>query len=202
LFRHLLHQRARAEIEGDKIIISPWQKAILLLAFSCLSCQKQTGLPIDFYKEQVNIEVSADQARVTGEYFFKNLTGEAKKIIFYYPFPVDSVQLYPSPILLDFPFTKDTTGLEFVLSIGSKAEERFKITYVQSLKVRRFRYITTTTREWRRAIKEAKFIVTAPRDLHLKINYPVAKTIERGNNNIYTIIRKQFYPDTDLVITW
>jgi hypothetical protein len=193
---------ARTEIEGDQIISGRWQKAILLFVFSYLSCQKQNGLPIDFYKEQVNIEISTDQAKVTGEYFFKNLTGEAKKITFYYPFPVDSIQLYPSLILLDCSFTKDSSGLQFVMSIGANAKENFKITYVQPLKARRFRYITTTTQEWKRPIKEAKFIIIAPRDLDLKINYRVTKSVMRGGIIEHMIVRKHFYPETDLMITW
>ncbi len=194
--------RAWAEIKGDKIIILGRGIAVLIFILSCLSCQKPTGLPIDFYKEQVNIEISTEQAKVTGEYFFKNQTSEAKKITFYYPFPVDSIQLYPSLILLDFPFTKDTSGLEFVLSIGSKAKERFKITYVQPLKAQCFRYITTTTREWKRPIKEAKFIIIAPGDLDLKINYRVTKSVMRGGIIEHMIVRKHFYPETDLMITW
>lgn len=177
---------------------------VIAFAVVLLFCTKKNKefLPIDFFREQISIEISTDQAKVTGEYFFKNLTSEAKKVTFYYPFPVDSVQLYPSFIVIDCPYTKDSTGLQFAMSIGAKAKEDFKITYVQPLKARRFRYITITTREWKRAITEAKFIITAPRDLHLKINYSIAKKIESGNNIVYTIVQESFFPDTDLIITW
>lgn len=47
------------------------------------------------------------EVRVMGEYFFENFMQATKIVKFFYPFPVVSVNSYPSIILLDLSYEKD-----------------------------------------------------------------------------------------------
>jgi len=191
-----------SENKGDKIIARSRQYVIFSLALIFFSCRQQPGLPIDFFKEDLTIELDSGQAKVTGIYYFKNLTRERKRVILFYPFLADTFHLYPNAILLDLPFRKDSSGIYFELAIGSRKKEQFKISYTQKLKRTFFRYITTTTKQWQRPIKQAAFTVITPERFNIKTSYPVTeKNISRGKCYYHIKIDK-FYPDKDLLINW
>ncbi|MGB9720027.1 MAG: hypothetical protein ACPL28_00900 [bacterium] len=167
---------------------------------SFVFCQKRE--PIDFCKEDIKIEINRNKARVTGTYFFKNLTPYSKRIKFYYPFPVDSNYLFPDTILLAYPYEKDTVGIYFTMVIEPNTTDSFTIAYEQKLKNNVFRYITTTTRKWHRPIKEVRFTVILHQDLSPQINYQITREQTIGNNRYYIIKQERFYPSEDLIIKW
>lgn len=173
---------------------------IFFLIFSFIECRKK--IEIDFYAEKVFIELRTMDVRVTGEYFFENATQSIKYVKFFYPFPVDSFHYYPDTILLDYPFDKDTNGIYFVMKMGPGRENSFKITYSQKLKKRYFRYITTTTRKWGRPIMNAEFVIIAPKNFGLKINYKINKIESYQDKQYCRIIKKKFFPEEDLFIEW
>ena len=176
------------------------------LFFFCFCTERnKISLPIDFFQEVLTIEIKDDStAKVTGTYFFENLTSEEKNIKFYYPFPVDSFHDFPDTILLDYSYEKDSagTGIFFNMAIGARAGSQFTITYKQKLKGTFFRYITTTTKQWQRPIKKAYFEITAPAHLQARFNYPLAEDRIIGPIHYYAIKLKKFFPDEDLIIDW
>jgi len=140
--------------------------------------------------------------RVTGEYFFENLTHTRKIVKFFYPFPVDSIHYFPDIILLDLPYDKDTNGIYFAMKMEPGKDNSFKIVYCQKLKKRHFRYITTTTRKWERPIKDAEFIIIAGKNVRLRINYDISKIESYLDKQYYRIVKKKFFPEEDLIIEW
>jgi len=157
---------------------------------------------IDFCKENIIIEIENDHAKVTGNYYFENTTSIRKQVKFYYPFPVDSNHSYPDIILIDYPFEKDSSGIYFTMSIDKYKTDSFKIIYDQRLKKNRFCYITTTTRRWKRPIKEANFVIIMPDSLVIKTNYKMTDKKKMGNKYRYYIKRRIFYPKNDLIVEW
>jgi hypothetical protein len=167
-----------------------------------ISCTKSPAPQIDFYKENVVIDILNDRVSVVGLYYMKNLTGIDKQVTFFYPFPVDSFHAYPDIILIDYPFSKDTAGIYFDLSIPAHKADSFKVLYQQKLTGRQCRYITLTTRQWQKPIQSAAFTVIAPEFLKLNINYPV-KGRETIDDTVFYYIRlKNFFPGADLKIKW
>ncbi len=176
-------------------------KSIILTCFLFLfSCQK--GIPIEFFREDITIEVQNSKVRVTGIYFFKNLTVNRKRVTFYYPFPVDSNHLYPDKIEIIHPYEKDSTGIFFTLLLDAMKSDSFKIAYEQQVHHNRFKYITTTTKEWQRSIKEAYFTIIMPDSLSAKINYEPYESVKIDSKDYFYILQKDFYPDEDLIIEW
>jgi len=158
--------------------------------------------PIDFYKENVTIAVTGAVARVTGVYYFKNLTDVGKRVKFYYPFPVDSNHGFPDTIAIKYPFEADSAGIYFWLSIGPSSIDSFVIYYEQGVKEPFFRYITTTTQEWKRPIKEADFTIIAPETLAIDVNYAFSEPVNIDGYRHYSIPVMDFLPEEDLIISW
>lgn len=167
-----------------------------------LSCSRWSKSEIDFYAENVIIDIRGDRVHVTGKYFFQNRSSLDKKVTIYYPFPVDSVHAYPDVIMLDRSFHKDPGGIYFDISIPARTVDSFKILYQQKLNARHCRYITSTTRHWRRPLKTAAFTVVAPVDIKLIMNYPVTGAEVINDTAFYYIRLKNFYPLVDLKIQW
>ncbi len=166
----------------------------------CIECFRSTE--IDFYKEDIRIEIENNRATVTGEYFFKNLTNNKKRVKFFYPFPVDSLHLFPDMILLDFPYERDTNGIYFTMKMEAKRENFFKIIYCQKLQKNTFRYITTTTKMWKKPIKYAHFLIILPETLKAEVNYPIVSKYHSFKKVFYIIDKKDFCPEEDLIIKW
>ena len=158
--------------------------------------------PIDFFKEDVTIEVLDTRVRVTGVYYFRNLTNIGKRIRFYYPFPVDSNHHFPDTISIGHRFEKDSTGIYFSLSLKPNCIDSFEITYEQRIGKPFFRYITTTTRGWKRPIKEANFTIIAPETLAINANYAFSEPKKIYRNLHYFIPIENFFPEEDLIIRW
>jgi hypothetical protein len=171
----------------------------LYVVFLCLCHQAP---PIDFFKEDVTIEMLDGRIRVTGTYFFENLTQIGKRVKFYYPFPVDSNHHYPDTITLSYPYEKDSAGVFFSLSLRPNSVDSFKITYEQQIEETFFRYVTITTKVWKRPIKEAEFTIIAPESLVIKANYPFSEVTNIDGYRHYSIPILDFFPEEDLIIHW
>jgi hypothetical protein len=88
------------------------------------------------------------------------------------------------------------------MAIYPKKIASFTIVYTQKLKKDQFRYITTTTRRWRRPISEARFSVILSEDILPRFNYNVVREKVVDNRHYYIIEYKKFYPEEDLIIEW
>lgn len=174
----------------------------VLIFFTVFLCLCQQAPPIDFFKEDVIIEVRGARVRVTGIYFFENLTEIGKRIKFYYPFPVDSSHHFPDTISIGYPFERDSAGIYFSLSLRPNSIDSFVITYEQQIEEPFFRYITTTTRAWKRPVKEANFTIITPETLAINANYVFSKPKKIDGNLHYLIPINNFSPEEDLIIRW
>jgi len=175
---------------------------ILISALLVFACPRTKPPTIDFYRENVLIEILSGRVVVTGMYYMRNLTDIGKRVTFCYPFPVDSFQSFPDIILIDYAFGKDSSGIYFDLSIPARAVDSFKVLYQQKLTGNQCRYITLTTRQWLRPIKSAAFTVIAPIAMKLNINYPVSRKEVVDDTVFYYIRLKNFYPGADLRVKW
>ena len=175
-----------------------------MLLFLCVSllCMCKQSPPIDFFKEDVIIELIDARVRVTGAYYFRNLTDIGKRVRFYYPFPVDSNHHFPDTIAISHPFEEDSSGIYFWLSIGPSSIDSFVISYEQQVKEPFFRYITTTTHEWKKPIKEAEFTIIAAETLAVNASYPFSEVMTIDGYRNYSIPIADFFPEEDLIISW
>ena len=175
---------------------------ILLIFIGIFLCMCQPSPPIDFFKEDVTIEVLDSRVKVIGVYYFKNLTDVGKRVKFYYPFPVDSNHHFPDTITISYPFEMDSAGIYFWLSIAPRSIDSFVISYEQQVTVPFFTYITTTTHKWNRPIKEAIFTIVTPETLAINANYAFSELKNIDGYVHYSILMRDFFPEVDLMIRW
>ncbi len=175
---------------------------ITLLFLALFLCLCHQAPPIDFFKEDVTIEIFDGKVKVTGVYYIKNLTDIGKRIKFYYPFPVDSNHSFPDTISAGLPYTRDSSGIYFTLSMEPDGVDSFVIGYEQRVERSFFRYITTTTKLWKRPIREANFTIIAPETLAINANYAFSEPVAVEERRFYTIQVKDLFPEEDLIITW
>ena len=175
---------------------------ITLLFLAVLLCLCRQSPPIDFFKEDVTIEIFGGKVKVTGVYYIKNLTDIGKRIKFYYPFPVDSNHSFPDTISAGLPYTRDSAGIYFTLSMEPDGVDSFVIGYEQRVERPFFRYITTTTKAWKRPIKDARFTVITPETLSTTMSYSFPEPMVIDGYRKYSIRITDFFPEEDLLITW
>ncbi len=171
-----------------------------VLVFLLTRCS--SAPPVHFCREELTFTIREHAVLVQGEYFFKNLTHEAKIVQFFYPFVLDTNQHYPDTIELNLPFAETESGLTFALSIPGHTESSFRIRFSQPVSGRSYRYMTTTTRVWKRPIEKAIFRIIGPDTLDIKTNYAGRRLIGVTGDAEYVISIDNFYPDQDIVIEW
>jgi hypothetical protein len=174
----------------------------LLCLILCITCQKEKGPPVDFFKEDITLEIEEGKVKVTGFYFFKNLTSDRIRVNFYYPFPIDAHHHYPDTIAMSRFYEKDSSGIHFTMVFDPNGVDSFQIMYQQKFSKNQCRYITTTTEKWERPIKEAHFTIIIPDTLSATINYAVSHSKKIHNKHHHYITIQNFFPKEDLMIEW
>lgn len=180
-----------------KLILYP-----LLFLISFITCRKEKELPIDFFKEDITIEIEEGKVKVTGIYFIKNLSSNRIRVNFHYPFPIDANHHYPDTIAMSYPYEKDSSGINFIMRFDPNDVDSFQLTYEQKISKNQCRYITTTTRKWERPIREAHFTIIIPDTLSAKINYALSHSKKINNKHHHYITIQNFFPKEDLKIEW
>jgi len=179
-----------------KLLFLPY---LLLLLPGCLDRE----YPIEFFKEEVRMEITSSTVMVNGHYFFRNRTLEKKLVKLYYPFPVDEYHLYPDSVdVKGMNFKRVGDGLVFLLEMGPRESTDVKVAYRQALLTNHARYILTSAREWGEPIAAALFIVTAPRGYELTLSYRPDSVAEVEEKTICYFVRNDLFPEKELDVWW
>ncbi len=165
---------------------------------------------IDFFQEEIDINVNDNNCTVTGKYYFKNLSSKGIKKSLYYPFFIDTNSLYPDSItVIDFAknenidFRKSKKGVFFSVFVEPKSVSIIEVFYKQKTLSNKMEYILTTTKVWGKPLEFAKFKIKIPKKYKLKhISYKYDKNLEQKEHNIYKITKKDFLPEKNLIIKW
>ena len=176
-----------------------WYAAVTLISLHLVSCSPAPEL--DFFAEDVTIMIKDHAALVTGIYYFKNLTPDQLRVTFYYPFPVDSHHYFPESIWSFTEYQTDTSGITFTKLFRPAAIDSFKISYRQRFSGGFFRYITTTTSQWKRPIKHARFTIITPIHVFYEVNYKTQTEMITDQLHYRTVLCDNFLPEKDLIIT-
>jgi len=210
-------ERIQTKIENRKI------KVLLGLLFLAIcfnsflfrdgsSSSQKLANPIEFIKEKVVISLSHEQAKVEGIYFFYNSSEEAQNINMLYPFHKDNDHPYPHSIevwevnsdsLEKLPWARGTNDICWQARFLPNETKKIKVEYEQSLKTRSFTYILTSTKKWRKPIKESNFIVKVPTYFkNVLLSYPTNRVEKKDNLIFHFINKKDFMPQKDLIVNW
>ena len=183
---------------------------ILLQIGSFIYTSALFGQIPQFVSEKIEITISDNLCLIEGDYFFLSDYSVPIKKNLFYPFPVDSLLLYPDLIKVkdvqknkNISFTKTKTGIYFPIEIPQRKTVIYKVFYSQKIKGNRAEYILTTTQKWGRALEKADFIIKLPKEFELKyLSYEYDKMETVNNYIIYKIHKENFMPEKNLIVDW
>ncbi|MBS4015639.1 MAG: DUF4424 family protein [Candidatus Latescibacteria bacterium] len=168
------------------------------------SCTKPQGYPVRFVSEEIRISIDRQEVSVNAVYYFQNFSRELKTGLIFYPFPIDQYHYYPDSIVIaGYDFTRNDSGVNYVMRFRPNAQETVKVFYAQKLKANQTRYILTTTQSWKSPLKQARFIVDMPSEFSKAVfSYEPDSVRLTENRRRYYINEKNFMPDKDLIVNW
>ncbi len=177
---------------------------ILIGALLSTSCRRKHQLPVKFYREDVSIWVEEGEVTVQGIYYFKNRTDYRRKFSLLFPFPVDSLHMYPYEIeVIDTDFKKSKKGITFDIIIDTEGTVSSEITYKQKLLTKSARYILSTARVWLEPIERAGFVVSLPEDFeNYSVSYKPDSIVHKNDRIFYYFEKENLLPDKDIEIIW
>ncbi len=170
--------------------------------------------PLQFDSEWIRLYVIGDSLEVRGTYVLRCQRRTARPYVLFYPFPQDSLlgeaRIVSLRAKLDGidageqswkPGTR-TAGVQWLTPACTGDTISMDVVYRQKLLTSYARYIVTTTREWGRPIRHARFDIHLPAgSVPVEFSFPFEA---RGDSleRYYRFDVDAFYPDRDVVVRW
>lgn len=168
----------------------------------------QGGSQVVFEREVIKIFVDTSSVRVDGTYVLKNTASSPRVQRLFYPFPIDSLHIFPSRIAVrqdgdSIAYRITAKGVVFPVNIPANDSATFRVTYEQDCLDNAACYILTSTVVWKEPLKTAQFEVNVPDNIELTwIAYEVQKVKKEKGGLVHAFGQKDFMPDKDLCIRW
>ena len=166
------------------------------------------GQAMEFVKEELNFYLDRRSFVVQGVYFFSNQEERAFQGAVWYPFPdsnVSNIQAY------DEKFQKIAVSLQKEKQWGTRiplqmaaGDSTFIIVrYLQKVNGNHVKYIVTSTLQWLKPLKEARFqLVVDPGIQQINFSFPPNSEKYLNGKYVYQWQFKNFYPKRDFVINF
>ncbi|PIE17630.1 MAG: hypothetical protein CSA65_08380 [Proteobacteria bacterium] len=163
----------------------------------------------EFAAERVVLTLGDRAVNIEGTYYLRNRSQDALSVRVAYPILHGKHRPPPRVVRVDgrdHPVrVVDGKHAEATLQlqIAPRALQRFVIRYRQRHTRRKAAYMVTSARRWPTPITRAKFVVRAPTRLgRLKTSFAPTRREIRGDQQVVTIVRHDFWPDHELVVRW
>jgi hypothetical protein len=162
-----------------------------------------------FTDEEVTITLSPDKVRTRGVYTFFNPADDETKLTLAYPFgagdglgPAENV-VVSDEAGLNIPFAWVDGEISFDVAVPAGGRADVAVSFEQRRAADNFTYIVTTTRQWRRPLERARFVVDAPASFGpVASTYPLERLADDGAVVKYGLTRENFYPEEELTLSW
>jgi hypothetical protein len=163
-----------------------------------------------FVREEISISVLGESCIVTGEYHFRNESGDTVANQILYPFPHLAGLPEPTTIEAEDLSTHSHVGVSkiahaalFWISLPPHSERPFRIRYVQPTPSRLMSYILTSTRSWGRPLERATFRLLLPHRYTLtSLSIPADSSWESEEGRTYLLQKACFMPTVNLTFRW
>jgi hypothetical protein len=165
---------------------------------------------VQFQGGTIEITVKEHIACVKGEYYLKNLLKEFKQQSLIYPFIVkdelpfpDSIRVYLLPDSVFIPFKIIPGAIAFSILLDPQSVTCFCVTYFQKTPGHLMEYLLTSTRQWKRPLEFATYIVRLPLQSMIEDFSPeYDQLIRKNNEQILIVRRKNYMPQDNLRLKW
>jgi hypothetical protein len=169
---------------------------------------------VRFDRERIEVDLDKGRIHVRGLYHYTNSSALPAALTLQVPFPVDRQHPEPDWYAL-YESTADGRTLAslapsvrgsrvyFRLLFRPRESKWIRLDYEQRADSTEGCYLLTTTRAWRRPIRQADYVLHLAPDLELaSSNYAVQPEPWVGKGRAYTFSKTNFYPDQDWVFSW
>jgi hypothetical protein len=166
--------------------------------------------PLNFYREEIEVQVEEHTCFVTGTYYFKNNTSESVEQSLYYPFVVNDSLPFPDKVSVRQANSDRTVscsradkGIYFTIQLQPRSIGVYEVSFRQKTPFGFMEYILTTTSQWHTAFERAQYRVRVPKThrlTFLSLNGSIKE--QRGEQVIYTVRKEKYLPAQNLVIHW
>ncbi len=173
-----------------------------------------TPLPANafiFFREHIYISIiHPDTLLVSGTYWFINQNRPENKTTIFYPFPVDSTELWPAAISAYYTinkkpiqFDKLANGVVMQIEVEKRDTVPVTVQYKQRVTDTRGRYIVSTTELWNRPLQSAEFTLVAPPDILVTYWSDTCDSVYTVSDTVFYYSKKRmFLPSSDLFVHW
>ncbi|MCK4256349.1 DUF4424 family protein [candidate division WOR-3 bacterium] len=185
-----------------------FSKSIILLIITTTllltTCKSKKTLPVQFYREDIHVWIDEGEVTVEGVYYYRNRTDKPRTLRLLYPFPIDSLHLYPHEInVLNSDYKKTKKGITYDIVFEPKGLSTSTVVYKQKILSKNAKYILTTARTWKEPIKQARFVVSLPEDFEcVSMSYEPDSIINKFGRIFYYVDEEELFPYKDIDIVW
>ena len=169
---------------------------------------------VEFKDEKIDIAIDKDNSvNVTGIYNFRRTGKSIKTFQILYPFPnqkkygeieIKSVTINGKKAKFHNFELKRYNRISLDLTFDDSDECKLLICFKQKPQESSYKYILRSTRNWKKELEESQINISLPVSNELKCNYSDFVLSKNSNKVLseYSMQKKQFYPNEDLLITW
>jgi hypothetical protein len=163
----------------------------------------------EFAAERVVLDIGERATEIEGTYYLRNRSRDALSLRIAYPIVHGKHRPPPRAVRVDgkeHPVrVVDSKHAQATLrlQLAPRSLTRFVIRYRQKQTRKEAAYMVTSARRWPTPITRAHFVVRAPIRLgRLKTSFSPTRRETRGDTQLVTIVRHDFWPDRELVVRW
>ncbi|MFW5663447.1 MAG: hypothetical protein ACOCYD_00255 [bacterium] len=157
-------------------------------------------------EEDLTFEITDSVFIVQGLYFFSSPV--EKDYLIVYPFPSENTYGHPFDIQVIDVNTSDTLAYKMADNQSSmaftariSAQTQLYITYSQTLKSNKARYILMSTRSWNKPLERAEYKLLTDTNLVISgFSMPPGNTITVEGKHIYIWQKENFMPEKDFEV--
>lgn len=173
----------------------------------------EDAFPLRFDSEWIRLAILGDTLEVSGTYRFRCNYRSGAMMPLVYPFPMDSLLGGARMVSLrgaidggdlrPLPWDQNgEMGIRFLCPRCDGDTITIEAIYRQALTTSYGRYIVTSTRNWHRPLRHARFDLRLPAGaIPTEFSFPFAPR-EDASGPLYTFEADSFYPDRDIVFRW
>jgi hypothetical protein len=165
---------------------------------------------VQFFQEEIQIQVLGGSCILTGVYHFRNITAEPVAQELLYPFPARKD--LPSPTEVEardlttgvrLPVKRVQRGATFTLVLPPRGEVVCSVSYVQPTPAGRMEYPLISTQHWGRPLEHATYAVIVPNGYVIHaLSIPADTTWKSSSTLTYMSRKVNFMPTRDLTFRW
>lgn len=182
-------------------------KPVIISLILSINCLAQS---VDFFRENINIDICDTSCSLKGAYYFKNVDETPVSRTLYYPFVInhelpvpDSISVFDRTRSAEIKYVLSKSGILFPLEIPERSIVVIDIFYHQKTPASKFEYILLTTQEWHKPLDSAEFRCVIPQGLHIShMSYPFKKINSDAKGTVYSFRKRNFAPEKNLNIKW